>query len=63
MTKTNFNWKITVKKGLLAFVIGGITALLGFIPSIPVDQNTAIIVGIATSLLTALSNFLKHKND
>jgi len=58
-----FDWKLTAKKALIAISIGAITALIGFIPSIPVDSTTAVIVGILTSILTAVLNVLKHKND
>ena len=59
MSEKKYNFWITLKKGALIFVYGGIGAIISWLTSLPETET----IGITILLLTMLQNFIKHYND
>lgn len=58
----SYDFKITIQKASIAFVVGGIAALIPFLKGLT-DPQVVIYIPILVSMLIALQNYLKHRGD
>jgi hypothetical protein len=66
MTESNYEPKITAKKGIIPIIYGGLTfaviTILPFLESLPAEYKTGVVI-MVIGILTAVSNYIKHKDD
>ena len=61
---TEYDIKITIKKGLIAFAIGGITALIAWFAQMPPEAvGGAVTVAVVTALAQSIMNWIKHRDQ
>lgn len=56
-----YDWKITLKKGLIQVVIGGISFGIAYLSGLPAEQQGAIGV-LLLALGNMALNYLKNRN-
>ena len=57
-----YDWKITLKKGLIVAILGAVTSLIAWLGAIPVDSSTTIYITSGIMVLTMIKNALEHIN-
>jgi hypothetical protein len=66
MTESNYEAKITAKKGIIPIIYGFgsflLVTILPFLESLPAEYKTGIVI-MVIGILTAITNYIKHKDD
>ena len=57
------NLKISLKKGFYVFIMGGFTALAGFLVETPWAPDQALYAGLGVAVLRVIQDALKHWDD
>lgn len=58
------NLKITLKKAVAAFIIGGVGSLIAFMTTLPtIYPGYAAIIGLVVAILNSIYDIVKHWDD
>lgn len=57
------DWKISIKKGIYVFLMGGVTALIDFLSGYTGSPELILYTGAAIAFLRIIQDAIKHWND